>query len=143
MSLHQSIVAGKCLELDQVSVTFIFNPGRHTLLGAVLKSSPVTFDISAATLTSKPFFVFNPCKQVHRCTSRFYSTHGTDRGAPLSEKAQTRENVFHPLDAVFDLLDIAAKLLAKSQGSGILGLQSVTRCGCISSLLPGGEYGRS
>jgi hypothetical protein len=40
-------------------------PRKHsrilTLLGAVWNSMPVSFDISAATLTSKPFLVFNPC----------------------------------------------------------------------------------
>jgi hypothetical protein len=34
--------------------------GGRTLLGAVLKVMPAILDISSATFTSKPFFVFKP-----------------------------------------------------------------------------------
>jgi hypothetical protein len=49
--LPKDVVSGGPLKLDLLLLT---------LLGAVLKSSPVRFDISAAIFASNPFFVLRP-----------------------------------------------------------------------------------
>ena len=63
--LDERIVRRECLKLrerwcEMGSGLLGTGIADFTLLGAVLNSSPVSFEISAATFTSKPFFVFRP-----------------------------------------------------------------------------------
>lgn len=57
--------ASNCIQLKSVQAfrtKSVEMEHVYTLLGAVLNSRPVILEISAATLTSKPFLVFRPCK---------------------------------------------------------------------------------
>lgn len=92
------------------------------MFGAVLNSIPVSLEISAATLTSKPFFVLRPCIacQCFRTPSSHEGTHSADGSTTLGKETETRQSVLDTVDAVGQLLDIAAELLAESQGGRIL-----------------------
>ena len=83
---------------------------------------PVSLEISAATFTSKPFFVFRPCTMHESVYSHLTAstTHSTDGSTTLSEKTQARERVFYTVNAVRQLLDVAAELLAKGKRCRIL-----------------------
>ena len=48
------------------------------------------------------------------------TTHSTDGSTTLSEKTQARDRVFYTVNAVRQLLDVAAELLAKGKGCRIL-----------------------
>ena len=94
-----------------------------TLFGAVLNSMPVIFEISSATFTSKPFFVFRPYVPHQSPVSDTiwaYETYSANGSTALREHAQTWEGVLDTLNTVRELLDVATELLAEGKGCGIL-----------------------
>ena len=95
-----------------------------TLFGAVWNAKPVIFEISSATLTSKPFLVFKPYTAFNCLISGIKgrkTTYSADRSATLCEHAQTGKGVLHTLNAVRQLLDVSAELLAKRERRSVLG----------------------
>ena len=48
------------------------------------------------------------------------TTHSTDSSTTLSKKTQARERVFYTVNAVRQLLDVAAELLAQGEWRSVL-----------------------
>jgi hypothetical protein len=113
----------------------------RTLLGAVWNFNPVMSEMASATLTSKPFLVFNPYdgnsgRVIPVIVSIWlngtacglyrlrWPTHSSDGGTTLSQHAQPRDNILDTLDTVGDLLNVSTELLTKSQGGSVLQMSS-------------------
>ena len=126
MRLDERVVGGESLELQKTFSDATAIRRREivvTLFGAVLNSMPVIFEISSATFTSKPFFVFRPYVPHQSPVSDTiwaYETYSANGSTALREEAETRDNVLHTLNAVRQLLDIATELLAESKGRCVL-----------------------
>lgn len=65
MSFDKRIMTSQGLKLRQGQRNGRPRTWLPALFGAVLNSRPVIFEISAATLTSKPFLVFKPCQGIN------------------------------------------------------------------------------
>lgn len=90
---------------------------------------PVSLDISSATFTSKPFFVFRPCKSSQkRSTLHTCVTHSTDCSASLSQETQAGNDVLNTLDPIGNLLNIATELLSQSERRRVLHSYDVRDC---------------
>ena len=93
-----------------------------TLLGAVTNSIPVSFEISAATLTSKPFLVLRPWNEYGELASvvEMLRTYSSDSSSALCEAAHTGKGGLNSGNTVSDLLNVATEFLPKGQRCGIL-----------------------
>jgi hypothetical protein len=119
----KSVMRSKGLKLDRfLAYCWKIHVTVLTLFGAVLKSKPVIFDISTATLTSKPFFVLRPCNLDYAKCSEVYaaSTHSANGSSSLSKATQTREDIFDSFNTIGNLLNVSAEFLPKCERSGIL-----------------------
>ena len=98
-----------------------------------MKSYPVIFEISAATFSSNPTFVFSPFYQ-HDLKSSI-GTYSANGGTSLGQHGEVLQCTPDSLDTPLDLSDVAGEFLSKGQWGSVLQMGSSDLNNVVEALL--------